>query len=268
MATKTNIANMAMTRLGEAILSDVDTDGSNPADLVNAVWDVVLEEALYHGPELGWKFARRRYNSISRESFTITAFASASSTTTTVTATHTLQAGDDVYITGTSNYDGTFTVQSVSGTTSFVINTAYVADDATGTAYWTSDTHAYRYSRPTCTRVTSVQVGGEELTDWVREGSYILTNEEGTAIDVWYVLAPSSVTVTNFPMHFVDVLWRRLASHLAYSLTQNSRLQQSILTGLEQIYLPRAIGMDNREQYEKEQSSSWVDAGRGSSSIE
>lgn len=268
MASKTNIANMAMTRLGEKVFVDVDADGTNPADVVNAIWDVVLEQALYQGPEEGWKFARRRYHGIARESFAITAFASASSTTTTVTATHTLLAGDQVEISGTTSYDGTYDVVSVTGTTSFVITIAFVADDATGTAYWTSEELAYRYLIPTVTRITNVQVGGSEITDWVREGSYILTNMESAEVDMLYVLAPANVTVTNFPMHFVEVLWRRLAIHLTYDLVQNANIQQQLLTETEQIYLPRAIGMDNREQYVQESSSAWVDAGRRSSLIE
>lgn len=268
MATKTNIANMAAIRLGEEVFNDVDSDDTNPADLVNAIWDIILEQSLYQGPEEGWKFARRRFHGISRESFTITAFAQATSTTTTVTATHTLLAGDRVEITGTTSYDDTYDVVSVTGTTSFVITAAFVADDATGTAKWTSQEFAYRYARPTCTRVTNVQSGGVELTDWVREGNFILTNMVDDEVDMMRVLAPSEVTITNFPMHFVEVLWRRLAIHLTYSLVQNENIRTNLLTETEQVFLPRAIGMDNREQYVQEDSSAWVDAGRRSSLIE
>lgn len=264
--TKTSIANVAMTRLGEAVFTDVDTDGTNPADVVNAIWDYVLEQTLFNGPEEGWKFARRRFHGIDRDSSTITAFADlVTDTTTTVTATHTLLAGDQVEITGTTSYDGTYDVVSVSTTVSFVITAAFVADDATGTAKWTSQAFAYRFARPTSTRVTNVQVGGIEIMDWVREGSFILTNQKDTEVDMLYVLDPGSVTIANFPMHFVDVLQRRLASHLAYDLVQNLTFQQQLITELEQIYLPRAIGMDNREQYVLEKSTSWIDAGRGSS---
>lgn len=261
MATKTNIANMAMTRLGEAIFTDVDADGTSPANKINAIYDIVLEQALFEGPEEGWRFARRTFSGIDRESFTITAFASASSTTTTVTATHTLLAGDKVEISGTTSYDGTYDVVSISTTVSFVITIAFVADDATGTAKWTSEAFFYRYARPSSTRVTSVQVGGVEITDWVREGSFNLTNQEDTEVDMTYVLPRASVTETNFPMHFVDILWRKLAVHLTYNVVQNAKIQQQLITELEQIYMPRAIGMDNREQYVQESSNSWVTAG-------
>jgi hypothetical protein len=261
MSTKTQIANKTMIDLGEALFTDVDVDGTNPANVFNAAWDVVLPEALNHGPELGWKFARRRYHGINRDSATITAFASASSTTTTVTATHTLLAGDMVEIAGTTSYDGTYDVVSVSSTVSFVITKAFVADDATGTAKWASESFSYRYARPTSTRVTTVKVGGMELSDWIREGDYILTNQEDTEVDMNYIASVDDLTITNFPPHFVDVLWRRMSAALAYDLVQNQSLSNTKLQSLEQVYLPRAIGMDNREQFVQESSNSWVTAG-------
>jgi hypothetical protein len=262
MATKTNIANMAMTRLGEAVFTDVDTDGTNPANVVNAIWDVILEQSLFYGPELGWKFARRRYHGIDDHNVTVSSIAQNGTDITVTTATaHNLLVGDEVELDGDTGYDGTYDVTAVGSTTTFDVTATFVAT-GTGTAHWRSQEYNYRYRIPTVTRVTAVQVGGMDITDWVREGSYILTNQEDSEIDITYVLAPANVTVTNFPMHFVEVLWRRLASHLAYDLVQNRVLQQQIITEMEQIYLPRAIGEDNREQYVQESSNSWVTAGR------
>jgi len=259
---------MALTRLGEKPVSNVDTDSENPSVVINAIWDVVLEESLFSGPEQGWKFARRRFHGIDRDSSAITVFAQESATTTTVTSTHTLIAGDMVEITGTTSYDGTYDVVSVSTTVSFVITATFVADDATGTAKWTSEEFAYRFARPTSTRVTNVQVGGVDITDWPREGDYVLTNMEDEEVDMLYVAAPAAVTITNFPMHFVTVLWRTLASHLAYDLVQNINLQNQLIQELERIHIPRAIGMDNREQYVREFSKSWTEVGRTTSLIE
>ena len=268
MSSKTNIANLAMTRLGEAVFTDVDTDGTNPADVVNAVWDVILEQSLYQGPEDGWRFARKTYHGISRESFTVSSIVqNGTDITITPSAAHTFVEGDEVELSGDTGYDGTYDITTVTGTTTFDVTATFVAT-GTGTAKWTSEEYEYRYARPTCTRVVNVQVGGIELTDWQRDGSFIVTNGEDTDVDMRYVQAASAVTVTNFPMHFVEVLWRRLASHLAYSLVQNATIQQQLITEMEQVYIPRAIGMDNREQYVKESSDSWVDAGRSSSIIE
>jgi hypothetical protein len=267
MATKTDIANMALLRLGEKKLDDISTDTSNPANLINAIWDVVLEESLFSGPEEGWRFARRRYHGIDRDSSTISSIAQNSTDiTVTTSAAHNLIAGDMVELSGDTGYDGTYDINSVTSTT-FDVTATFVAT-GTGTAKWTSERFFYRFAMPTSTRVTRVQVGGTDITDWVREGEYILTNQEDTEVDMSYVLAPENVTITNFPMHFVTVLWRNLASHLAYDLVQNLRLQNQLITEMEQIYIPRAIGMDNREIYVQEFSESWVDVGRKVSNVE
>jgi hypothetical protein len=266
MATKVQIYNLALTRLGEALLV-TDSDDTNPADVLNAVYTPILEDMLNIGPEEGWKFAKRRKHGILRDSATITAIAQ-NGTDITVTATHALEVGDEVTIAGTTSYDGTYDVTAISTTATFDVTATFVADDATGTAKWTSEEFAYRYARPTCTRVTSVQVGGRELMDWVREGQYILTNQEDTDVDMTFVQDASVITVGNIPPQLVDVLWRKLAVHLCYDLVQNASIQQQLLTELEQIYIPRALGMDNREQYVQELSTAWVDAGRKRSYIE
>ena len=65
----------------------------------------------------------------------ITAFADATGGQVTVTsAGHTLSNGDIVSISGTTNYNGVFTVDNVSGG-NFEITDTWVADDATGNFY-------------------------------------------------------------------------------------------------------------------------------------
>ncbi len=257
--TKTKIANKTMIDLGEALFDDVDTDGTTPADVFNAAWDIALPEMLNAGPEEGWKFAVRKFHGIDRDSIAITALAQASATTTTVTGTHALLAGDMVILEDT-NIDDTYDVNSVSTTVSFVIPAVFTATD-TGTALWTSEEFAYRFARPTATRIVKVMVGGVELTDWKRQGEFILTNQASDEVDMDYILHADSVTIANFPPHFVDVMWRRLSAALAFQLVQNQQLSEDKLTALERIYLPRAIGMDNREIYEKEFDNSWQETG-------
>lgn len=71
------------------------------------------------------------------KSGSITAFADAGGGFTTVTsAAHTINNGDTVTISGTSSYNGTFAVSSVTANT-FDIPVTFVADDATGT--WIGD---------------------------------------------------------------------------------------------------------------------------------
>jgi len=258
MATQVQIINRALIRLGEDRINTI-TDDTDVARKVTAIYDSVLETITAEGPEKGWKFARRTYHGIDRDSSTITAFAQASATTTTVTASHTLKAGDMVTVDGTTSYDGTYDVVSVSGTTSFVITATYVANDATGTAYWTSEKYSYRYEIPDCLRVVSVQAGGAELTDWIRSGSYILTNQESSEVDMNIV--ESITTTTLFPPHFIKVLWLSLAIELAYDVIQSSTHTERLITELYEIVLPKAIAMDEQEKYEQETDTSWIDAG-------
>ena len=268
MATsKTSIANWSMLKVGEAIFTDVDTDGTATADKVNAIWDLSLEDILDGGPEKGWRFANRTFHCVARDEITVTELAQASSTTTTVTGTHTLIAGDKVTLGTDLNIAGNYVVNSVSTTVSFVVTATFTATD-TGTAYWTSEEFAYRFARPTSTRVTSVKVGGVELTDWKRRGSWILTNQEDTEVDMDYILAHGSVTIANFPAHFVNALRLKLAADLAYDLVQNSALGDRLLQEYETIVLPRAIGLDNREIYVQEASNSWSAAGHTRMTIE
>ena len=258
-----------MLKVGEAIFTNVDTDGSATADKFNAIWDLSLEDILDHGPEKGWQFAIRTYHGIDRDEIAVTALAQATSTTTTVTGTHALIAGDNVTLGTDLNLAGTYNVNSISTTVSWVITATFTATD-TGTAYWTSEEFAYRFARPTCTRVTSVKVGGVELKDWVRKGSWILTNQEDTEVDMDYILghAAATVLVATFPAHFVNALRLKLAADLAYDLVQNSALGERLLAEYENIVLPRAIGLDNREKYVQEKSSAWVAAGHTRMQIE
>ena len=257
--TKTQICNMAMLKIGQTIFTDVDTDGTPTSLKCVAAYSPVLEEALTTGPQKGWKFARRR-NRISVDSITITAFASASATTTTVTGTHALVAGDIVVIEDTTNYDGEYEVVSVSTTVSFVITKAYVADDATGTAKWTSDSYEYRFPLPTMLRLVSVTVGGAELTDWIREGAYILTNQESDELDIQYV--QSITTESLFPSHFAKVFYMMLAYHLSFDIVQSKEHSNAVFEELYGQVMPKAMALDEQEQYVEEESHSWVEAGR------
>ena len=268
MSTKTAIANLAMVRIGEKLFTDVDADGTTPADEVNAIWDLVVQDTLDIGPEKGWKFARWDISEVDRDSATITAFTLATATTTTVTATHALLAGDQVVIEGTTNYDGQYLVESISTTVSFVITATFVADDATGTAKWTSEKFFNRFARPTSTRVTGVFVGGSPITDWVRKRGWILTNQEDTTVAMDYILALANLTVAEFPSHFIQVLWRKLAIHVLYVRAQNQRLQDRLTEEIEEVYLPRAMGADAMEEYVQEENTSWQNAGHTATFIE
>ncbi len=257
--TETSLCNLALLRMGQNLIDDID--GSTQLEKkCNLIFDQQLGELLTAGPEKGWKFAKRTYHGINVNSATITAFTDlVTDTTTTVTATHTFSAGDRVTITGTTNYDGTYVIASVSTTVSFVIEKAYVADDATGTVTWTSNKNEYRFAIPSCKKVTEVSVGGVELSDWYRDGIYILTRMEDTELDMDIVQSITDVTL--LPDHFVKVLVLKMAIALHYNLTQDLKAIQ--LLEQELVFaLPKAIAIDEGEKYVREESTSWVSIGR------
>lgn len=261
MATEIQIYNMALVKIGEETGS-ATTDDTVPINLLETLFPLAVSEALGMGPEHGWRFAQWEVSDVDVDSTSITAFTTATATTTTVSSTaHSLITGDLASISGTTNYNGDFTITRVDAN-SFTIVQAFTADDATGTVQWTSKKHLYRYARPTCTRVTGVFNAGVELTDWIRKGSWILTGQDATDVEMDFVKHFDDLTVTDFPDHFVKVVAWKLAEHIAYSITQSFALGQQILTELERIYLPRAMNMDSHEERVNEENNNWAEAGR------
>ncbi|MCK5017538.1 MAG: hypothetical protein KAS32_10765 [Candidatus Peribacteraceae bacterium] len=259
MSTQVQIYNLALLRLGEALLTST-ADNTNPARSCNAIYDQVLEETLAMGPEFGWRFASTR-GSVDIDSISISAFADYGSTVTgtvlATAATHGFQSGESVSITDTTNYDGTKIIIVVDDD-SFYFTDTFAATE-TGTAKWTSDEFAYRYARPTSIRITSISVGGQELTDWELEGQYILTSLEQSTVVVKYV---QSITDTSlFPSHFVKILYMNMAVHLAYDLVQSRTLSEQLIRELENVYMPRAIAIDAKELYVEEDNQNWQNAG-------
>ncbi len=256
-ATETAICNLALQRMGQALIDSIDGTSVNEVK-VNNIFDQARDELVENGPEDGWKFTKRTYHGIDRESFAITALSDlVTGETTTVTATHTLAAGDMVTLKDT-NTDGTYDVNSVSTTVSFAIDAVFTVTD-TGTAYWTSERYAYRYKIPTSCCVLAVKVGGLELSDWIKEGAYILTNQESDEVDMDIVSALTT-TVTSWPAHFVKVLVLKLAIALHYSMTQDLKAIQLLAFELERA-MPKAIAMDERQKYVQESSMSWQQVG-------
>lgn len=259
-ATETIIANLSLYRMGQETIDSID--GTDILSVkVNALYDQSRDELETEGPELGWKFCRRRYNGIDDESMTITAIAElVAGSTITVTATHTLVAGDMVELAGNTGYDGTYDVILVSTTVSFVVAATFVAT-GTGTAHWRSEEYAYRYlipTTPTVLRVVSAQVGGLELPDWFEEGGYVLTNLESDEVDM--VIVQQITTTTKFPPHFTRALVLKLAIELTYNITQDLKAIQLLAVDFDKAYF-KAIGIDERKKYVKEFSESWQQVG-------
>jgi len=125
----------------------------------------------------------------------------------------------------------------------------------------------YQYqipANPFCLRIVKVMAGGVEITDWEREGDFILTNLESSEIDLKYVKRVTDEA--KFPPHFVKVLAMKMVVELSYNLSQSSAQQERYLMELER-YMPKAIALDEQEKYVEEENTSWVDIGRTTTTI-
>ena len=265
MATKTDIANKTMINIGEAIFTDVDTDGTAPANEFNALWNATLEDALTTGPEQGYAFSQWSTSEIDVNNTAITVFADYSGTVAgTVKATsagHGLLTGDAATIKDGSigAYDGCEIITKID-TDNFYFTATWSATE-TATAQWTSEKLAYRYARPSVLQVTNVCTGGLSISDWKRKGNWILTNQEDASVAMDYIKAVADLTVTEFPQWFNEVVWRKMAIGMCYSRVQSLGFRDRLIQEVEQIYIPRAKGSDLREQFVQEESNSWVTAG-------
>lgn len=266
-ASETVICNLALMGMGQDLIDDID--GTAVLEEKCAlIYGQERDELEAEGPELGWKFTRWRYNGIDDDAYTITAIAdSATSGDITISATHTLSVGDMVELYDDTGYDDTYDVNAVSGTSTFDVTATFVAT-GTGSAAWRSEEYLYRFAiptTPTVLKVVNVQSGGMELTDWVREGDYILTNQESDEVDM--VIIQQITDTTKFPPYFTKALVLRMQIKLHYNLTQDLKAIQLLSAEYDRVW-SKAVAMDEREKYVQEYSSSWQDAGNVNDEIE
>ena len=260
MATdKLQIYNLALSRLGDDRLASITEDSDNRRKL-DAIYDQILEELTSVGPEKGWKFASIT-TAVDVDSTAITAFADYSGTVSgTVSASavgHGLVSGERGNISDTV-YDNDHVITRIDDDT-FYFTATFTATD-TGTVKWISFRHMYRFPVPSILRLVSVQTGGAELRDWIRDGQFVLTSLEDTCVDMGYV--QSITTTTKFPPYFTKVLYLSLAMEMSYSIVQSATFQERLINEIERIQLPKAISRDEQEQFVQEESHSWEDAGR------
>ncbi len=266
MATKLGIYNLALSRLGQNRLAKINADVENRRKLDN-VYDETLGQLLTSGPEKGWKFARKTGIGINRDSSSIAAFSDYSSivadkTLVTTSTPHNLITGNDTEIDDTTSYDADYTQVVAVSPSQFYITVGFVADDATGTVFWISNNFRYRYRIPEDSlRVTNVKVGGIEVIDWIEEEGFILTNLEAITVYMDYI---KLVTNTGlFPFYFTKVLYLSLAVELSDNITKSVAKTERLEEKLEKA-MSKAEGLDEQKQYVREVSTSWVDAGIGS----
>jgi hypothetical protein len=256
-STETNVCNLALIKMGQETIDSID--GTDALEVkCGLLFDQARDELLVNGPEGGWRFARMTYHGIDDHNVTVSSIAqNLTDITITTSSAHSLVVGDMVELDGDTGYDGEYDVTAVGATTTFDVTATYVAT-GTGTAHWRSDEYTYRYAIPTSKAVLAVKVGGTEITDWVEQGSWILTNEESSEVDM--VITKAVTDVTLFPDHFVKVLVLKLALELTYNINQDLKAIQ-LLNQEFDLAMTKAKGMEERGKYVKEYSSSWQDVG-------
>ena len=264
MANKLRIYNLALSRLGERRLTALDDNDENRRKLDN-VYDDVLGQIITSGPEKGWKFTKVKNVGIDRESSSIASFTDYSSIVAekvlvTTSEINSLITGNDVEIDSTSNYDADHSQIVTVSSSQFYITDTFVADDATGLVFWISDNYRYRYKIPDKSkRVTSVKVGGIEVTDWIEEDGYILTNMESVTVYMDYIKLVENTSL--FPFYFVKILYLTLAVELSMNISKSVARTERLQDELDKA-MSKAEGLDEQKLYVKEVSTSWIDAGR------
>lgn len=163
----------------------------------------------------------------------ITAFADAGSGQVTVTsASHGLHDNDSVTISGTTSYNGTFTITNTA-TNTFEITDTWVANDATGT--WTTTGW---------TEVSSVDFDADTKCDFIVYAS-----------NIWFV---NGLTTNSNVLHFVNT------SNVLSGLTTSSGLPSGvnrIALHLERVWLSKGNSVYVSIQFPTAADSDW-DASR------
>ncbi len=133
-------------------------------------------------------------------------------TTTVTDPSHGLISGNEIVISGTTNYNGTYTISDVA-TNTFVIQKTFVADDGTGT--WEKIPNTYKWKKDSGAYTTGVAMTGSAQT--LQDGVTVtFASRHGhTVTDVWTVGISSLVTVAK--VHFGDVFNGFLYSSVEYS---------------------------------------------------
>ena len=151
----------------------------------------------------------------------ITSFADAGGGKVTVTsASHNLNNNDSVTITGTTNYNGVYTIANVS-TNTFEITTTWVSNDATGTWVTTG-----------WTEVSSVDFDKDTMCDF-----QVYNNK------IWFV---NGLTTNSNVIHFVST------SNVLSGLTTSSGLPSGIkriVLHLERVWLSKGNSLYVSKQY-------------------
>lgn len=136
-------------------------------------------------------------------------------------------------------------------------NCATARADISGSGSAATWGYDYQYllpASPYCLRVLGME---ETDAEWVVEGRYLLTDE--TDVKIKYI--KRTTDYTEWEPLLIEAVYTKLAAKLAYPLTQDAALGNTLLGELRAIILPRARGVDAQEgSVTVVQTSTWLNS--------
>ncbi len=221
--TLTQIANMALDKVGSSHITDYATDPSENAVKCRLYYPIVRDAALR---SFSWNFASKRL-----------ALASAWLTATAYTT--------DQYI-----WTNSLLYKCVIAHTSGVFATDLAAVKWTLVTARPSSGFEYAYNLPAdyIRVVTPIDSDTDEPLDsvdypWRIEGKQILSDE--TDLDIRYIY--KNETASDFDPLFVQVVIYMLAAELSMAIKQSEKLPAQILQYLSTVLIPQARSIDAQE---------------------
>ena len=271
------ICNLALAKVGNKAITSAQftTPGTNEAARYCVAFYTPERDLLLES--FPWKFAIRRviYDVDDYDNATITSITAANPAVLTSTA-HGLASGYEqgVYLwdTGEEDYDNEiFSIVYVDAD-SFQLRKQDKATAIDGTSigavatgYWRMaplDEYTYLFSLPS--DILRIQRLISATSDYKREGTYILTDDDVVSIE--YIA--SITTVSVYDPSFVNALAVKLAAELAGSLAGKDKMKTLFLEEFHKIAIPHAYRMGAIEGRPKDKGevstslTSWQQAGR------
>lgn len=214
--TKNDIKNLALFKIGGRKIEDFETSDSQEALLINAHYDLALQEAL---SEHSFNFATKRiFIKEQKNSLSAATISNNANDEYIFTISHSLSSGDKIRIDSSSdeNLNSTWNV-TVPSSASFsvdqsVYNSSTTLTDCTYSVIPSSE-WSNMYSLPTdFLKAIALENSSK---NFVIEGNKLLTNET-EAVTLKYI--SKDVSESSFSMDFVNLLATLLASYIANGL--------------------------------------------------
>lgn len=217
-----DIANIALSRLGEATITTLTAAGRN-AEIVNELYG---DDRNYCLMLFDWSCLTHRQTLARSGKFTITAATAANPVVLTTSATHTLLANELLTVESVSGMTdlngGVFRIFSLTSTTITLYDTTGATLNGTSYTAYTSGGFTYRwpgadwewvYDLPSdCLRVLNLldeEFGFDPTYTWRKERDFIFTDIENAGVQ--YTRADTDVTV--YEEELIELIATRLAWH-------------------------------------------------------